>query len=84
MRHSILAKARLEATAVSAENDKSKNPDIANKQRQIENLRKSLPSRQNRRSMSQTQRLNTRKQILNLQDRIVDDRLREKAKEEQS
>lgn len=80
----IAAKTRLEATAIQAENGKSTNPDIANKQRQIENLRKSLPSRQNRRTMSPTQRLNTRKQILNLQDQIVDDRLREKSAEERS
>jgi hypothetical protein len=80
----LSAKARLEATAVQAENNKSENPDIANKQRQIENLKKSLPSSQNRRTMSETQRLNTRKQILNLQDQIVDDRLREKSAEERS
>jgi hypothetical protein len=78
------ARSRLIATAVIAENNKSTDPDIANKQRQIENLKKSLPSRQNRRSMSQTQRLNTRKQILNLQDQIVDIRLKNKSKEERT
>lgn len=76
------ARTRLKATAVNAENGKSENTDIANKQRQIENLRMSLPSRQNRRSMGQTQRLNVRKQILNLQDQIVDLRLRQKSAEE--
>lgn len=50
-------------------------PDIENKKKQIELLKNSLPSRQNRRSMSQSKRLNTRKQILNLEMQIVDDRL---------
>lgn len=63
--------------AVSRLKALSKDPDIRNKQKQIELLRNSLPSRQNRRSMSQTQRLNTRKRILDLQDRIVDDRLKD-------
>ena len=78
----ILAKSRLQSNTVQALNDKSENPDIANKQRQIENLRRGLPSRQNRRSMSQTQRLNTRRQILNLEQQIVDLRLRDKADKE--
>jgi len=56
-------------------------PSIENKKSQIENLKKSLPSRQNRRSVSPLNRLNTRKRILNLQTQIVDERMREKAKE---
>ncbi len=59
-----------------------KNPNIENKKKQVDLLRNSLPSSQNRRSMSPTQRLNTRKQILNLENRIVDDRLKDQAKED--
>lgn len=56
-------------------------PSIENKKRQIDNLKKSLPSRQNRRSVSPLNRLNTRKRVLILQQQIVDERLREKSKE---
>lgn len=56
-------------------------PSIENKKRQIDNLKKSLPSRQNRRSVSPLNRLNTRKRVLMLQQQIVDERLREKSKE---
>ncbi len=55
----------------------SDDPNIRNKQKQIELLRNSLPSRQNRRAMSPVQRLNTRKRILNLQDQIVNERLKD-------
>lgn len=58
-----------------------KNPDIENKENQIKLLRKSLPSKQNRVTVSPVQKLNTRKQILNLEDKIVDDRLKDKNKE---
>lgn len=50
---------------------------IENKEKQIKQLRRSLPSSQNRRSMSQVQRLNTRRQILNLEDQIVNERLKD-------
>lgn len=50
--------------------------DIENKEKQIKLLKNSLPSRQNRRSMSQSQRLNTRKRILNLETQIVNDRMK--------
>lgn len=50
--------------------------DIENKEKQITLLKNSLPSRQNRRSMSQSQRLNTRKRILNLETQIVNDRMK--------
>lgn len=50
---------------------------IENKEKQIKQLRRSLPSAQNRRSMSQVQRLNTRRQVLNLEDQIVNERLKE-------
>lgn len=50
---------------------------IENKEKQIKQLRRSLPSSQNRRSMSQVQRLNTRRQVLNLEDQIVNERLKE-------
>jgi lipase chaperone LimK len=63
----IEAKARLAAET---------NPSIENKQKQIDLLRNSLPSSQNRRAMSQSQRLNTRKRILNLETQIVDERLK--------
>lgn len=56
-------------------------PSIENKKRQIDNLKKSLPSRQNRRSVSPLNRLNMRKRVLMLQQQIVDERLREKSKE---
>lgn len=50
---------------------------IENKEKQIKQLRRSLPSSQNRRSMSQVQRLNIRRQVLNLEDQIVNERLKE-------
>lgn len=56
-------------------------PSIENKKRQIDNLKKSLPSGQNRRSVSPLNRLNMRKRVLMLQQQIVDERLREKSKE---
>ena len=64
----IEAKSRLEAES---------NPAIENKKKQVDQLRNSLPSAQNRRSMSQVQRLNTRRQILNLEDQIVNERLKD-------
>lgn len=59
------------------------NPATENKKKQIDLLRNSLPSAQNRRSMSQIQRLNTRKQILNLENQIVNDRLKDESKKGQ-
>lgn len=50
---------------------------IENMKKQVKQLRRSLPSAQNRRSMSQVQRLNTRRQILNLEDQIVNERLKD-------
>lgn len=56
--------------------------DIENKEKQITLLKNSLPSRQNRRSMSQSQRLNTRKRILNLETQIVNDRMKDLAQKD--
>lgn len=56
--------------------------DIENKEKQIKLLKNSLPSRQNRRSMSQPQRLNTRKRILNLETQIVNDRMKDLAQKD--
>ena len=56
--------------------------DIENKEKQIKLLKNSLPSRQNRRSMSQSQRLNTRKRILNLETQIVNDRMKDLAQKD--
>jgi hypothetical protein len=56
-------------------------PSIENKKKQIENIKRGMPSSQNRRSMNPTDRLNNRKRVLNLQTQIVDERLRDKAKE---
>ncbi len=73
---------RLEAaTRLKALSD---DPNIRNKQKQIELLRNSLPSRQNRRSMSPVQRLNTRKRILDLQDQIVNVRLKDANQQQNS
>ena len=73
---------RLEAaTRLKALSD---DPNIRNKQKQIELLRNSLPSRQNRRSMSPAQRLNTRKRILDLQDQIVNVRLKDANQQQNS
>jgi phage shock protein A len=47
---------------------------IEQKQKQIKNLRKSLPSRQNKMSVSETQQLNTRKQINKIEDQILERR----------
>lgn len=56
--------------------------DIENKEKQIKLLKNSLPSRQNRRSLSQSQRLNTRKRILNLETQIVNDRMKDLAQKD--
>ena len=56
--------------------------DIENKEKQIKLLKNSLPSRQNRRSMPQSQRLNTRKRILNLETQIVNDRMKDLAQKD--
>lgn len=69
----MILEAKLRLMADSQQVDQA----IENKKKQIKNLKRSLPSRQNRRSMSQVQRLNTRRQILNLEDQIVNERLKE-------
>jgi peptidoglycan hydrolase CwlO-like protein len=58
------------------------NPNIENKQKQIERLHNSMPSRENRMKVSPRQKLNTQKQINTLKNQIVDERLKNLDKKE--
>lgn len=58
----------------------SENEAVENLRKQVKLLKNSLPSRQNRRSMSQIQRLNTRQQILTKEQQIVNERRKELTK----
>jgi len=65
------AKTRLLAT---------EDPVIEQKKQQIENLKRSMPSRQNRMQVSPHQKLNTQKQINQVKDQILDRRAENEAK----
>lgn len=82
----IEAKQRLKLTAADSASDASKeakksrvnqiDKQIDNKQEQITNLKKNMPSRQNRMKVSPESKIETQKQVLDRKKDIADLRLK--------
>ncbi len=71
------AKNRLLAQILFAES----NPIIDQKQEQIKNLQKTLPSEKNKMEVSDQQKINTQKQILNVKNQVLDEKAKQVRKD---
>jgi hypothetical protein len=78
MTNDLQAKNRLLARILFAD---EVTPIIKQKRDQIKNLQKTLPSEHNKMEVSDQQKINTEKQVLNLKNQVLDERAKQARKD---